>query len=218
MNMELLIAIIPDKIEDLKKETALLRGLVDWVQIDIMDGVFVPPITWPYSAGNVSELEEVSANWPNIELHFMVQDPETILDQWVGLGVRRILMHAESTDKMGTILARLKYTGIEAGIALDLETPVSVIDPYVNDIKVVQLMSIGRLGYHGEPFNEKAIGKIRTLRARYPDLVIQVDGGINLETGRLALEAGANNLVVGSAILKSQDIKKTINEFKELGR
>jgi ribulose-phosphate 3-epimerase len=214
--MEILLAIIPDKIGEIEKEIELVRGLTDWVQLDIMDGVFVPPITWPYAGGSISELNRIGSDNPNIELHLMVQDPETVIDGWMGSGVRRMLIHAESTEQMGVILDKLKYAGIEAGIALDLETPPGVIEPYVNDVSVVQLMSIDRLGYHGAPFSEKVLPKIKTLRERYPHLTIQVDGGMNLETGKMVIDAGANNLVVGSAILKSNNIKETINEFRSI--
>jgi ribulose-phosphate 3-epimerase len=216
--MKILLAIIPENIEEVKREIELVRGSLDWVQIDIMDGVFVPPVTWPYSSGDPKELEAVTAQKPNIELHFMIQDPETVLDKWIGVGARRMLIHAESTANMGMILERLKYAGVQAGIALDLETPVEVIEPYVKEISVVQLMSVGMLGHHGQPFSDAVIEKIETVRRKYPDLIIQVDGGINFETGKRAYGAGARNLVVGGAILKSKDIKETINEFRSIAK
>jgi ribulose-phosphate 3-epimerase len=215
--MEFLLAIIPNTVQDIKKEIELIRGMVDWVQVDVMDGMFVPPITWPYANGNASELREIAAGGPKIELHLMIQEPNASLEKWIGSGASRILTHIESTVEMRSIIDRLKSAGIEAGIALDLETSIDAIHPYAQDVGVVQLMSIERLGYHGQLFSNKVLDKIRSLRKQYPDLPIQVDGGINLETGKLAAEAGATSLVVGSAILNSKNLEETIYGFKLLG-
>ena len=105
---------------------------------------------------------------------------------------------------------------IQLGIALELQTPVEEVFPYVDKVSLIQLMSIAEIGYHGRPFDERVLDKIKTLRDKFPSAIIQVDGGINLETGKLAIEAGANKLSVGNAIWKSEDILESIEKFKTL--
>lgn len=109
--------------------------------------------------------------------------------------------------------------GCELGIVFNLETPINIIDNFLSVncylFSVVQLMSIAQIGYHGQPFDERVIPKIRALRERYPDVKIQVDGGINLENASQIIEAGADILVIGSTIFNSENIGETIRKIKE---
>ena len=215
--IDIIPAVIPASIDEVKQHIDKVASLVEWVQIDIMDGMFVESLTWPYSKGDVAEINELTGKTPKIECHFMVQEPEAVLDKWISSGISRAIIHIESTNKLNDILAKFMYAGVKAGIAIDLETPISVLEPYAEQVHLVQLMSISRLGHHGEHFDEKVLPKIRTLCERYPHLTIQVDGGINYETAKKVLEAGATNLVVGAYILNSDNIKQTINGLSALG-
>ena len=210
-------AIIAKDFEELQSKLAKIDGLVSWAQIDVMDGVFVPPITWREPA----DLENISTA-VNLEAHLMIDKPENIIDSWLNSPVRRVLLHYESTAHAETekLIEKIRESGKEAGIALKLQTPLFVLDSLIQDsrfkIRAVQLMSISEIGYHGHPFEEKVLDRIKTLREKYPDVTISVDGGVNLENAPKILSAGADNLLVGSTIFNSDNIKETVEEFNIL--
>lgn len=213
-------AIIAKDFEELKNKLVQIDGLVSWAQIDVMDGVFVPPKTWD----NPADLENISTA-VNLEAHLMVANPENIIDSWLNSPVKRILLHYESTDSetITGLLKKIADTGKSAGIALKLETPLWVLDFLIDSLLAtryslfsVQLMAISEIGYHGHPFEEKVLERIKTLREKYPDVTFSVDGGVSLENASKILSAGADNLIVGSAIFKSDNIKETLEKFKNL--
>ena len=210
-------AIIAKDFEELKAKLAQVEGLVSWAQIDVMDGVFTPPTTWREPA----DLEKINSAI-NLEAHLMVEKPENIIDGWLNSPVRRILLHYESTDAetIKKLLGKIADSGKSSGIALKLETPLWVVDFLIDALKAksykleaVQLMSISEIGYHGHPFEEKVLDRIKTLREKYPNVTISVDGGVNLENAPKILSAGADNLLIGSAIFKSGNIKETVQRF-----
>src|SRR3989344_1095702 len=210
-------AIIAKDFEELKTKLAQVEGLVFWAQIDVMDGVFVSPTTWREPA----DLEKINSAI-NLEAHLMVDKPENIIDGWLNSPVRRILLHYESTDAetIKKLLGKIADSGKSSGIALKLETPLWVIDFLIDALKAisykleaVQLMSISEIGYHDHPFEEKVLDRIKTLREKYPNVTISVDGGVNLENAHKILSSGADNLLVGNAIFKSENIKETIEKF-----
>jgi len=210
-------AIIAKDFEELQSKLAKIDGLVSWAQIDVMDGVFVPPKTWD----NPADLENISTVI-NLEAHLMIANPEEIIDGWLNSPVKRILLHYESTThaQIERLIEKALASGKEAGVALKLQTPLFVLDSLIQDsrfkIRAVQLMSISEIGYHGHPFEEKVLERIKTLREKYPDVTISVDGGVSLDNAPKILSAGADNLLVGSAIFKSDDIKKTLEKFKNI--
>ena len=210
-------AIIAKDFEELQSKLAKIDGLVSWAQIDVMDGVFVPPKTWD----NPADLENISTVI-NLEAHLMIANPEEIIDGWLNSPVRRVLLHYESTThaQIERLIEKALASGKEAGVALKLQTPLFVLDSLIQDsrfkIRAVQLMSISEIGYHGHPFEEKVLDRIKTLREKYPDVTISVDGGVNLENAYKIISAGADNLLVGNAIFKSENIKETIEKFKNI--
>ena len=213
-------AIIAKDFEELKTKLAQAEGLVSWAQVDVMDGVFVPPTTWREPA----DLEKINSAI-NLEAHLMVEKPENIIDGWLNSPVRRILLHYESTDAetIKKLLGKIADSGKSGGIALKLETPLWVIDFLIDallatrySLTSVQLMSISEIGYHGHPFEEKVLDRIKILREKYPYVTISVDGGVSLENAPKILSAGADNLLVGSAIFNSGNIKEIIEKFIDI--
>ena len=210
-------AIIAKDFEELQSKLAKIDGLVSWAQIDVMDGVFVPPTTWrePKDLDNLKTAI-------NLEAHLMVNKPENIIDGWLNSPVRRVLLHYESTKhaQIEKLIEKILASGKEAGIALKLQTPLFVLNSLIQNskfkIRVIQLMSISEIGYHGHPFEEKVLDRIKTLREKYPDVIISVDGGVSLENAPKILSAGADNLLVGSTIFKSDDIGETIKKFRDI--
>ncbi|MEK7488174.1 MAG: hypothetical protein AAB598_02525 [Patescibacteria group bacterium] len=213
--IEIVPAIIARDSEEVKQKLALIEGAVEWAQIDVMDGVFTPPVTF----NDPAALRDITTT-VRLEAHLMVAHPENVIDAWINSPVARILLHYESTtpEKLAELAAKVSAAGKEVGIALKLETPISVLDPLFQissfTFQVVQLMGIAEIGYHGHPFDERVLDKIHALHEHYPNVIIAVDGGVSLENAGTILEAGAPCLVVGSAIFKSDNAKETIKKFQ----
>ena len=210
---EILPAIIAKDINELKDRLSQVEGLVSFVHLDIMDGVFVPPETWQ----KVSELKDLSTDL-NMEAHLMVADVEDKIDQWLDSKISRIVLHFESLDKMRVhyILDKIRSSGKEVGFSLKMETDISEIEDFIDFIDVVQLMSIDKIGYYGESFDARVISKIEFLHQKYPNVKISVDGGVNYESAKILLKNNVDRLVVGSAIFKSENIKNSIKTFQNL--
>ncbi len=213
-------AIIAKDFEELKGKLSHIDGLVAWAQIDVMDGVFVPSVSW----NNPEDLNDLNAA-VNLEVHLMVSHPENSIDGWLHSPVKRILLHYESTnaDILAGLLKKISDVGKVGGVVLKLETPLWVVDFLIDSLKAksyklkaVQLMAIAEIGYHGHPFEEKVLERIRTLHEKYQDVTISVDGGVNLENTRKILDAGADNLMVGSIIFKIANIKETLEKFNNI--
>jgi ribulose-phosphate 3-epimerase len=204
-------AILGETFTEIKEKLEKVAGHSEWVQIDITDGVFAGPLTW----SRPLDLWEPSL-LPKIELHLMVEKPHTYLRDWLPASIDRVIVHAESEGNVGEYVSEIKEAGLEAGVALKLETSIDVIVSYVQKVDLVQCMSINHIGVYGQSFDERVLIKIRALRERYPNVTISVDGGVTLETGRKAIEAGATQLVVGSGIFKTEDVVKALLDFKNI--
>ncbi len=219
--MEIIPSIIASDAEEARTRMVRVEGLVDWVEFDVADGVFVPSFTWPMLLGQAPEdLKEVDGK-TKISAHLMVEHPETLIDDHRPGGASwqdvadRIIFHYEATDEIEKIIRNVGVH-MSLGIALELPTPVEKIYPYLDKIKLVQLMSIERVGYSGEKFDERVFEKIKTLKTNWPDVKIIVDGGIDLEIGKRLKEAGVDGLVVGSRIWNAPNIEEAIRDFQSL--
>ena len=202
---------VSQKINQLEK----LDGLVEWAQIDVMDGLFVPEYSWQ----NASDLEQVEGKI-KLEAHLMLEEPENVLDDWLD-ACDRVIVHLEATNKLAEIIDKLdKLNQLEKrlAIAVLLQTDLAKLAPFMSKVKNVQLMSIATIGHHGEPLDKKVYERISFLRNQYPDVKISVDGGVNLSNAEKLIKAGADRLVIGSAIWKSKDISKAIQTFNALRR
>ena len=212
--MEIIPSIIADNFEEVKTRLIRVEGLFDWTELDIADGVFVPSFTWPMLLGQAPEDLKGIEGKTKISAHLMIEHPETLIDDWQEV-VDRIIIHYESTDEIEKII-ETKGTHIGLGLALELATPVEKIYTYLDKIKLVQLMSIERVGYSGEKFDERVFEKIKTLKTNWPDIKIIVDGGVDLEIGQRLKEVGADGLVVGSHIWNAPNIEEAIKSFQNL--
>lgn len=232
---EIIPAVMPKNLEDLMEKTGLFVGVVPLIQLDLMDGVFVQERTWPYDYHGEEQIVQMThggglPHWKEIgfELDLMIDRPERTLERWLALSPKRLIFHIESTDRMASVLEMLaKYHGyVEVGLALDTATPNEMLIPYLEArsaegnplVDFVQCMGIARIGYQGEPFDDRVLGRLQQLRERYPDLVLSVDGGVGFDTAGALLAAGANRLVSGSAILKSGDVRDAITHFEAIAR
>jgi ribulose-phosphate 3-epimerase len=226
--VEIIPAIMPKDLTDLEQTLKRVVGLVPIVQLDVMDGKFVPPKSWPYTTHGEKEFKEIvkeSAGLPfwqevDFEIDLMVEKPEEVIEQWIQAGARRLVIHMESTKNLQNIIRdiavkvrtgdQLEIGAIELGLALGTQTPIETVAPYTKDIDFVQLMGIERVGYQGEAFSEQTIDRVRALREAYPELIVSIDGGVSRDTAPLLIRAGAHRLVSGSAVFHSDDIQEAI--------
>jgi len=206
--IEIIPAIIPKFFQEIEEKIKLVEPYVDWVQLDVMDGKFVNNSTW----NNPNDLKSLNTNL-NLEVHLMINNPEEAIDDWIESGVKRIIIHYESTDKHKEIIEKVKRAGLEIGLAINPETSIEVIDEFYKDIDLVLIMSVNP-GFGNQDFLNESVDKIRQLRERYKNVNIEVDGGVNLETAPNVIKAGANILISGSAIFKSNNIEETIKKLK----
>lgn len=206
--IQVIPAIIAKDFEELKEEIKKVESYVNWVQFDVMDGKFVNNSTWDNSA----DLKELKTNL-KLEAHLLIKNPELVIDDWIDSGVARIIFHYSSTEKHQEIIEKVKKAGLEIGLALNPETSIQVVDAFIKQLDLILVMTVNP-GWSGQDFLQENLSKVEQLRDKYQEIDIEIDGGVNLETAPRIIKAGANILAVGSAILKSENIEKTINDLK----
>lgn len=221
--IEIIPAIMPKSYDDLSEKMGLFAGVVPLVQLDIMDGKFVPARTWPYYPGDqhfasIITEDEGMPEWEFIdfEADLMIEHPEEAVSKWVSAGARRIIVHVESMTDFEAVRNSVPQDLVELGLALNTTTPFESIEPYMQDIDFVQCMGIEKIGFQGEAFDERVLEQVRNIRSRYPEMPISIDGSVNYETARILVDAGATRLVSGSTILKSGDVSHAIEDLRNL--
>ncbi len=178
----------------------------DWIQIDVMDGHFVPNLSF-----GAPVVRCIKTPLP-LDFHLMVTNPADRLEECFALKPKNITFHAEAvteTSERKALVDRIHVQGIMAGIAINPHTPLDVIDDVVQEIDLLLVMSV-QPGFSGQSFIADVLPKVREARRKHPSLMIQMDGGISLETAPLCREAGANNLVAASAIFHAPDRSEAI--------
>ncbi len=219
--VEIIPAIMPQDIDDLEHQISLVASYVKMVQLDIMDGKFVRPKTWPYikDRGTFEALATESEGLPqwqkvDFEIDLMVSHPENIIEEWIAIGATRLIIHVESTTILSEIVEKYHERGIELVLALNIDTPIDSVLPYLEDVHAIQFMGIAHIGYQGEAFDERVINKIRDFHNAHPEVIISVDGGVNLDTAPLLKEMGVHRLVSGSTIFNSGNVVQAIRNLE----
>lgn len=207
---EVIPAIIGQTFSEVEDKLNLLEPLAAWAHLDVMDGQFAPSRSWSVA----SDLDFI-AGQIKLEAHLMVSDPETALGEWVRV-VDRVIVHAEAVSNLPDVLQVFESHHTQLGVALLLESKLAEIESVLDKIKFVHLMSIKEIGYQGKNFESSVLEKIKALRALAPHVTISVDGGINLHNAKDVLSAGADRLVVGSAIWSQNDLAQAITQFKKI--
>jgi ribulose-phosphate 3-epimerase len=179
------------------------------LHLDVMDGQFVPPIT--FGDAFVAALRP-RAGLP-FEAHLMTLTPERQFEAFAAAGCFRVTFHTEATVHVHRHVQSLKSMGLQAGLAINPSTPVEAILPLVDQIDLALVMTVNP-GYGGQEFLPFVLEKVRRLRAARPDLTIQVDGGIAPETIRMAKDAGADLFVVGSYLAKAADLAAAVSTLE----
>jgi len=218
-------AIIPKTYQLLRSEMGQVAELVDRVQVDVMDGQFAPEPTWPYNKGReVERFDEIIAqkrgfpHWKDLqfEIDLMVQSPEHVIDDWIKSGATAIIIHADSTDKFTQIAETLKDRGVEVGLAVLPSNSNEVVEKYREQIDFLQVMGNDKIGFHGVELDPLVYKKIEAIRERFPDLLVGVDIGVNMETASKLVTAGVTRLVSGSTIFKSENKKEVIKKLRNI--
>jgi len=194
----------------LQQEIDSVEGAADWLQIDVMDGHFVPNLSF-----GVPVLKCLRTRIP-LDVHLMVANPEDRIEEFLELKVKHITFHAETvheSDGRRALIQAIRDGKATAGIALKPGTPVEEIDDVVDDVDLVLIMSV-EPGFGGQAFLPDVLEKVRLLRSRFPSLMIQMDGGINDNTAAQCIAAGADNLVAGSFVFAAADRKAAIASLR----
>lgn len=202
-------SILSSDLAHLQDEVDSIEKYADWLQADVMDGHFVPNLSF-----GAPVLQHIKTKLP-LDIHLMVENPEDRLEEFLALPVHHITFHAEVTDAetRQALVASIHDGGAKAGIAMNPETPVAAVEDILDEVDLVLVMSV-QPGFSGQEFLHDVLLKVQELRTRFPELMIQMDGGITAETATCCREAGANNLVAGSAIFGAKDRKKAIASLR----
>jgi ribulose-phosphate 3-epimerase len=212
MTCQLAPSILSFDLTDLRQSVAtLVENGASIVHLDVMDGQFVPPITFgdAYVKALRSTVDAL------FEAHLMVQTPERQFEAFVGAGCGRIIFHAEATAHSYRLAQSLKSMGVQAGVAINPGTPVGAIEPILDVVDLVLVMTVNP-GWGGQSFLTEMLEKTARLRALRPDLLIEVDGGIDPSTLPVARKAGANVFVVGSHLARAKSLSDAVQEMVEL--
>ncbi len=187
----------------------------DWLHIDVMDGVFVPNISFGFP---VIESIQSKCNKP-LDVHLMIVEPDKYVERFAKAGAAIINVHYEACTHLHRTIQNIKAQGVKAAVTLNPHTPVCLLEDIIADLDMVLLMSVNP-GYGGQKFIPQTVEKVHALKAMIErknlSTIIEVDGGVNLQTGQELISAGADALVAGNFVFKSENPLETIAELKKL--
>lgn len=196
----------------LQKEVESIEPYADWLQVDVMDGHFVPNLSF-----GAPVVKWIQTKLP-LDIHLMVGNPADRLEEFLEIGASNVTFHAEVVESLSerrALIQAIRDGGASAGIAINPETPLSAAKDVLSEVDLLLVMSV-HPGFGGQEFIADVLKKVKAARAEYPDLMIQMDGGIDKSTASRCIEAGANNLVAGSFIFRSRNRARAIASLRSV--
>lgn len=228
-------AVLPKSKADLDEKLALFASFpgITRVQIDVVDGRFAEPRSWPYGTEDeLAAMARAQEYLPQLhrvgyEVDLMCLDAERAAGYWLSVGATRLTFHAEAIHDVPRLLASAKarYGGgvdlalthhVSFGLALNIASDLGILEPCLPYLEYVQLMGIARIGKQGEAFAPEALARVQMLRARHPELSVQVDGGVTLAHAKELFALGVDALVVGSGIVKAENPAEAFAAYDRL--
>jgi ribulose-phosphate 3-epimerase len=215
MNSSLRVLITPSILSadfgQLQDEVDSIESTADWLQCDVMDGHFVPNISF-----GAPVVRAIKTKLP-LDIHLMVSNPADRIDEFLKLNVAHITFHAEAVPKTvdrRELIARIREGGATAGIAINPETPLDAVMDVLSEVDLLLVMSV-HPGFGGQAFISDVLSKVIAARELHSGLMIQMDGGVDTETAANCIGAGANNLVAGSAIFRAKNREAVIASLRQ---
>lgn len=191
------------------------KSEADWFHIDIMDGVFVPNISFGFPV--LKYVAEIATK--PLDVHLMIVHPEKFIPEVKALGAHTMNVHYEACTHLHRVVQQIRDAGMQPAVTLNPATPVAMLKDIIEDVYMVLLMSVNP-GFGGQKFIGHTVQKVRELRSLIDSTgskaLIEVDGGVNMETGKILVEAGTDVLVAGNAIFAAPDPMKAIHDLKNL--
>ena len=189
------------------------RSEADWFHLDIMDGVFVPNIS--YGMPIIKKINEISKK--TLDVHLMIIDPDRYIKTFKDIGADILTVHFEACNHLHRTIQNIKDNGMKAGVAINPHTPINLLEDILDDVDLVLIMSVNP-GFGGQSFIEHTFSKTKKLseirKSRRQNFLIEIDGGVSTSNARKLIDAGADVLVAGSFIFKSDNPEKTILDLK----
>ena len=197
----------------LEKDVELVNKHADLFHLDVMDGVFVPNISFGFP---IVEAIAKKSTKP-LDVHLMIVKPENYVDRFVKVGADMISFHVNATEDPAAVLAQIHSHGVQAGLVINPDLPIESLFPYLKDCDFVMLMSVFA-GFGGQKFIEETYDRVRALKAEIQrqglNIPIEIDGGVSAANSKALAEAGAEILVAGSAVFKAEDPAAVIQQMK----
>lgn len=220
--VEIIPAVIPQNLNIVMERFEKVRGLARRVQMDVVDGHYAPPTTWPFNKGQMDELLKMvrgEERFPLInefefQVDMLVLHPAEYIPDFLSIGFKSFVIHIDSTDHMQVCVETIKNAGCEVGLGIKPSGDMQTLLQFLPQVDFVQFMGNDKVGYNQVELDEKVLPKIATFHKMHPSVPIQIDIGVNFDTASKLIAAGCTRLISGSAIFNSPNIAEAIERLK----